>query len=293
MSDTNSPFVYYTDLDNTLFQNLKTDAAGSYPMTEDSKGAPQGYARHDQHQMLNLMVGSGYVIPVTARSHEQMERVNGWVTGREYDIALTDLGATLLVRDNNGDGQWHAVERWQDEYLSKVQGNIRRLTKDYEQIENWLRDADLSSSIRIDMIQLGKLHLPLYIVLSVTHDDPERVQELQKLCRVRFAEPVARATGSYVLHETKDSICLWPTFVSKGAAVKRLQKALVEGLDDSRFDRARDFMGIKNPVNVCIGDSITDLEFMQNGHFMMAPAQSPIAMSSFEMARKEMDKEAL
>jgi len=286
-------FVYYSDLDHTLFQSLKSDAAGIHPMTEDSKGAQQGYARPDQQHLFNLMTGNGYVIPVTARSHEQMERVTGWVTGREYDLALTDLGATLLVRDNNGDAQWHAVERWQDEYLSQVQANIRRLTKDYEQIESRLRDADLLESIRIDMIQLGKLHLPLYIVLSVTHDDPERVKELQQICRVRFAEPIARMAGAYVLHETADSVCLWPTFVSKGKAVKRLQQALVEGLGDSRFDRARDFLNIQNPVNVCIGDSITDLEFMQNGHFMMAPTQSPIALSAFETARKEMDKETL
>lgn len=288
-----TPFVYYTDLDHTLFQSLKSDAAGSHLMTEDAKGAAQGYAREDQHQLFNLMQGSGHIIPVTARSHEQIERVKGWVTDREYDLALTDLGATLLVRDNNGDAQWHAVEAWQEEYLPKVQANIMRLTKDYEQIESRLRDAGLLDSIRIDMIQLGKLHLPLYIVLSVTHDDPERAKELQKQCRVRFAEPIARMTGSYVLHETPDSVCLWPTFVSKGKAVKRLQKALVEGLGDSRFDRARDFMNIQNPVNICIGDSITDLEFMQNGDFMMAPAKSPIAQSCFETARKEMDKETL
>jgi hypothetical protein len=293
MSDISQQFVYYTDLDNTLFQSQKSDPSGTFAMAEDAKGLPQGYAREDQRQLFNHMAKSGYIIPVTARSHEQMERVKGWVTGREYDLALTDLGATLLVRDNNGDGQWHAVDRWQDEYLSQVQNNIRRLTKDCEQVESWVRDADLADSIRIDIVQLGKLHLPLYFVLTVTEQNPERARELQSLCRSRFAEPVARATGAYVLHETENSVCMWPTFVSKGRAVKRLQKALVDGLDDSRFDRARDFMDIQNPLNVCIGDSITDLEFMQNGHFMMAPTQSRIALSSFETARNEMDKEIL
>lgn len=293
MTDSVVPFVYYSDLDHSLFQSLQSDSLGEHPMTEDSKGQVQGYAREDQHQLFNQMINTGIVIPVTARSHEQMERVTGWVTGKEYDLALTDLGASLLVRDNNGDGQWHAVERWHDEYLPLVQGNIRRLTKDYELIDTWIRDADLVGKVSIDLIQLGKLHLPLYIVLSVAKDDPEQMQQLQTLCRKRFAETVARATGAYVLHESENTVCLWPTYVSKGAAVKRLKTALVEGLGDSRFDRARDFLNVQKPVNITIGDSITDLEFMQHGDFMMAPVNSRIAQSAFSLAEREMDKETL
>lgn len=276
MSNTTQPIVYFSDLDHTLFQSLASDARGVTPMAVNGKGEDHSYARRDQQALFAQMIETGIVVPVTARSHEQLERVKGFVTGRAYDLALTDLGASLLVRDNNGDGQWHAVSAWTEHYLPMVNPHIRRLTKDYETIEDWIRNSDLAGQVHIDLIQLGKLHLPLYIVLTV-NADVESLAEKVAQVRHRFAEPIARATGKYGIHETEGQICLWPTFVSKGMAVQRLQVALREGLGDPRFDRARDFLSLEGAVTFGVGDSTTDIEFMQHADFMIVPKKAQIS----------------
>lgn len=292
MTQSASPLVYFTDLDHTLFQSLASDPRGTVPMAVNAKEEDHGFARADQQALFNQMISSGIVIPVTARSHEQLERVNGFVTGQPYDIALTDLGASLLVRDNNGDGLWHAIVSWTESYLQFAHPHIRRLTKDYEIIEDWVRNSELSGQVQIDLIQLGKLHLPLYIVLTVKGEEDVKAQNVSCVRR-RFAEPIARATGKYQIHETEGQICLWPTFVSKGIAVERLQKALRDGLGDERFDRARDYLNLGASVSMGVGDSTTDLEFMRHTDFMVVPKTSQISTILNAQVVKMLDKESM
>lgn len=276
MSTSAKPILYFTDLDSTLFQSRATDPAGIVPMTVDAEGAEHGFAREDQHALLQQMISSGIVIPVTARSHEQLERVTGFLTGQAYDLALTDLGATLLVRDNNGDGQWHAVGAWTEAYMPFINLHIRRLSKDFQILEDWLRGTELEGDVKIDLISLGKRHLPLYLSLMIRKDAEHRAEKTAQI-RHRFAEPMARASGHYALHESEGQICLWPTFVSKGIAVARLREALRDGLDDTRFDRARDYLGLENAVTFGLGDSTTDIEFMNQSDFMIVPKHSQIS----------------
>lgn len=290
MNQPASPIVYFTDLDHTLFQSLASDPRGVVAMAVNQKGEDHGFARLDQQALFQQMINSGVVIPVTARSHEQLERVSGFLTGQPYDVALTDLGASLLVRDNNGDGQWHAIAVWTEAYLQFVHPHIRRLTKDYEIIEDWVRNSELNGEVQIDLIQLGKLHLPLYMVLTVKGNEAQKPENVAAVRR-RFAEPIARATGKYQIHETEGQICLWPTFVSKGIAVQRLQVALREGLGDERFDRARDYLNLESSVSMGVGDSTTDLEFMQHTDFMVVPKTSQISRTLNEEVAKMLDKE--
>ena len=291
MTHSASPIVYFTDLDHTLFQSLASDPRGVVAMAVNPNGEDHGFSRPDQQALFLQMVSSGVVIPVTARSHEQLERVTGFITGQPYDLALTDLGASLLVRDNNGDGLWHAIAAWTESYLQFVHPHIRRLTKDYEIIEDWVRNSELNGQVQIDLIQLGKLHLPLYMVLTVKGEAGDKAEKVATVRR-RFAEPIARATGKYQIHETEGQICLWPTFVSKGIAVQRLQNALRDGLGDERFDRARDYLNLESSVSMGVGDSTTDLEFMQHADFIVVPKTSQISgLLSAEVA-KMLDKEA-
>lgn len=290
MTQSASPIVFFTDLDQTLFQSHASDPRGVLPMAVNVRGEDHGFARPDQKALFDQMIGSGVVIPVTARSHEQLERVTGFITGSAYDLALTDLGASLLVRDNNGDGLWHAISAWTESYLPFVHPHIHRLTKDYEIIEAWVRNSELNGQVQIDLIQLGKLHLPLYMVLTIKGEEGSKAEDLAAV-RHRFVEPIARATGKYQIHETEGQICLWPTFVSKGIAVERLKSALRDGLGDERFDRARDYLNLDSCVSMGVGDSTTDLEFMQHTDFMVVPKTSQISNILNAEVSRMLDKE--
>ncbi len=265
-------FLFLSDLDNTLFQSHRSDASGTLAMTVDGEGNSHGYARQDQQDMFAMMIDQGIVIPVTARSHQQMERVTGWVTGQDYDLAITDLGANLLLRDNNGDGQWHAIESWAEPYIETAKARTETLIRDYQLLtETFLPQAQMSEHIEVDLIRFGKLDIPLYITLSVKGDG------LLDDAIDRFAKPLVKLSGIYTLHTSENVVCLWPNYVSKAIAVSRLLELAIEGTSDSRLHQALNYLSLTERTIVTMGDSATDVDFMLLGHMMLAPTSSEIA----------------
>lgn len=267
-------FLFLSDLDHTLFQSHRADATGTLAMTVDAQGNPHGYARQDQQDMFAMMIEEGIVVPVTARSHQQMERVTGWVTGQDYDLAITDLGANLLLRDNNGDSLWHAVESWSEPYVAIAKERTPRLVRDYQLLtETFLPQAEMSEQVEVDLIRFGKLDIPLYITLSLKGDAFGLLHEVVE----RFAKPLAKLSGIYTLHVSENVVCLWPDYVSKASAVTRLLAIAAEGSSDTKFNLALNYLNLTERSIVTMGDSATDAEFMLLGHMMLTPTNSEIA----------------
>lgn len=267
-------FLFLSDLDHTLFQSQRADATGTLAMTVDAEGKPHGYARQDQQDLFAMMIEHGVVIPVTARSHQQMERVTGWITGQDYDLAITDLGANLLLRDNNGDGLWHAVESWSEPYVQAANARTPTLVRDYQLLtETFLPHSQLSEQIEVDLIRFGKLDIPLYITLSVKGEGETLLQEAVE----RFAKPLAKLSGIYTLHVSENVVCLWPDYVSKASAVSRLIQLAVEGSSDIKLNLALNYLNLNERSIITMGDSATDAEFMLLGNMMLTPTKSEIA----------------
>lgn len=282
----NNRFLYLSDLDHSLFQSLKSDDRGNTPMTVNQDGEPHGFAREDQKDLFEMMKRTGVIVPVTARSHQQMERVSGWQTGQDYDLAITDIGATLLMRDNQGDGQWHAIDKWHEQYLDEISLRTPTLIRDYQMAKDTLLpEAGLSDSVQVDLIALGKRRLPLYFAFAVKGDNAgDKVEYILE----RFAKPIAKLSGIYHLHVTESLICLWPDFISKGQAVERFKEVLKTGLDDERLDRALTYLDLSDRTIITVGDNVTDVEFMKHGHFAMAPKNSDIITHMSDVATKLM-----
>lgn len=279
MTDTTRNFLYLSDLDHTLFQSLRADDRGEHPMAVNGAGEPSSFARKDQKDLFEMMTQTGVIIPVTARSHIQMERVTGWKTGQDYDLAITDIGATLILRDNRGDGQWHAVESWHNSYTDEMSLRSDRLLRDYQMLtDTLLPEAGFSDSAEVGIIRCGKLDLPLYLTISITADKDRYSSEITQKVLDLIAIPLMKMRGMYSLHASDSEICLWPNFVSKSIAVERLKDMIKSGIvADEKLDRALTYLDLGNRSIVATGDSVSDIEFMNSAHFIMMPTHSPIS----------------
>ena len=267
-------FLFLSDLDHTLFQSHRSDATGTLAMTVDAQGNSHGYARQDQQDLFAMMIEQGIVVPVTARSHQQMERVTGWITGQDYDLAITDLGANLLLRDNNGDGLWHGIEAWSEPYAAIAKKRTPTLIRDYQLLtDTFLPQAEMADQVEVDLIRFGKWDIPLYITLSLKGESTALLHQVVE----RFAKPLAKLSGIYTLHVSENVVCLWPDYVSKASAVTRLLDIAAQGSSDPQLNSALNYLNLTERSIVTMGDSATDAEFMLLGHMMLTPTNSEIA----------------
>jgi hydroxymethylpyrimidine pyrophosphatase-like HAD family hydrolase len=268
-----SPFLILTDLDHTLFQSLRSDPMGVFPMAVNKEGEDHGFARQDQKDMFTAMKNMGNIIPVTARSHQQMERVFAWETGQEFDMALTDLGANLLVRDNTGDAKWHAIESWQSESRALLEQNTANLLRDYQLLKDtFLTEAGLSDTVQVDLIAMGNLNVPLYFAMVVKDSQAKTVEHISE----HFAKPLVKLTKRYNLHITNNIIALWPRAISKGQSVTRLFEIIKSGSQDELLASALESLNLEGRSVITVGDNMTDVEFMQHGDMMITPSKSSI-----------------
>lgn len=270
-------FLVITDLDNTLFQSHENDPSGLLPMSTDRDGKNHGYSRKDQSDLLSGLLSIGRIIPVTSRSHSQVERISGWKTGSDFDVAISDLGANLLYRKNteNPDkDEWIAVKAWSDLYKNDIEKHNIKMIKDYKLIMGEIiPEAGLSSEVRVDLIALGKAAVPLYFSMSVDPGSSVGIDYIMD----RFATPISTLSGIYSLEKKGNTICFLPKFISKNKAVERLLEMIRDGVKDPDLRRIVKSLNAKESTVMTVGSDIADHEFMKLGDIMVLSGKSPLA----------------
>jgi len=261
-----SRILFLSDLDHTLFQSHRLDKTGDHPMTRKRDGSSHCFANRAQKALLDMMMTNAFCMAVTARNIDQMRRVCGWDTQQKHDLALTNLGMTLMYRCENG--EWEIVESWSDPYLLEARKRAKTVTGDANTYISLLEkyekgwemklvycDQDESVPYYVEFVQKDKDQRPL---------NPDAVREEASCLQ-----------GSYLVNIDDNKISLWPTYVSKKTAVKRLLSLLECGSEDPRLNAVTEEIGDVDLV-LSAGDSVSDLGFMQVADFMLVPRQSQI-----------------
>ncbi len=269
---TSSQILFLSDLDHNLFQSLRVDPQGMHPMTAKKDGKTHCYANDAQKTLLDLMTKNAFCVAVTARNPDQMMRVVGWNTAQQHDVALTDLGLTMLLREDKG--EWRAVPEWSDQYLRIARGKMLGLQVDFAQFKDTIsaRFGDQASTLSLNMTYCHEApEVPYYFVMQGSSQSPDAT-EIRSVCEQFLGE----CQGDYSYHESENTFAFWPTYVSKEMAVQRLMDCFDHGLNDDGFEKARREKG-KSKLILSSGDSISDLGFMKAAHFWMAPSISQIS----------------
>lgn len=268
------PFLVLSDLDHTLFQSLASDPSGIKPMSVDSSGQPHGFANPHQIEILDQATRDGTVIPVTARCHEKFERVNGLVTGEDFDLALTDLGANLLFRDNRAGAdcnEWEVVESWRAEYFDKIQKHSKSLVSDYNSIIDRIDSSgDISGLVMGEVTTYAKTGIPFYMGFTISEGKALSTDAFVSY----FIEPLIGSSSIYTPYIKDNVVCLWPRFVSKGLAVSRLLDIIENNPESLEIDPRFNLSTLSNRTIITMGDMTNDHDFMRQGHLMVIQTQS-------------------
>lgn len=265
-------FLVLSDLDHTLFQSHASDPTGYKPMAVDANGKNSGFANEHQVHILDQAQRDGTLIAVTARCHSKFERVKGLRSGEVFDLALTDLGATLLIRDNRPEAQsddWVVVDGWGGQYIDKIVSHSELVARDYESTMNHIKSVYGSDcGIHGEMTEYGKTGIPFYAGFTIDKNSGVKIQDFLDM----FIRKLVGAPYIYTLYVKDNVVCLWPRFVSKGSAVLRLLDIIDNNPDSLGIDF--DLSELANRTIITMGDMTHDHEFMRHGHLMVISTKS-------------------
>jgi hypothetical protein len=238
--------IVLTDIDDTLMQTSRkcVDAAAHTLSVgaSNTAGGPSSFMTAKQRKLWSVLESQADVlVPVTARSAQTLSRVN-----LDFpSCAVTDFGATLL----DGAGRLNSV--WQELMLAQ---------------SAQLKQLEVFSFLR-GRVPLGRELLShewrvangVHVFVSFRTQPGQAHLELS--AEVEAGLSAAGQQKAFYLHKTDRDVTVLPRFISKASAVRYLVEQ----------------QGWGSELVLALGDSLSDLGFMTQADYMVAPAASRLA----------------
>jgi hydroxymethylpyrimidine pyrophosphatase-like HAD family hydrolase len=199
-------------------------------------GTQSGFATARQTSFL-AWLRAGTVVPVTARSREVLGRVD-----IEQAPAVVSNGGCIVGADNEIDQEWHSR-------LARLSRDGPSISDIYAQVTQGLSGDDFRHWI------VTENDLDLYIVIKSNRDDYVALAELGQALVPNIPE-------YWRLHGNGNNLAFLPGWLNKRHAVAYL-------IDKHRAQSP------DTPV-IGIGDSSSDVGFMDLCDFAMAPTSSQL-----------------
>ena len=233
--------LVFTDLDDTLFQTARKMAGAPDPAlraTEATNGH-HSYMTRRQDALVGWLLSTTQAIPVTARSTEAMARCR--LPFADHRVCAN--GAVILLPDGTPDRAWAARI---DAACVAAAGTLEALLAEAGRL-----DAG-AGRFRFWLVHEGGR--AVYFCLK-SNGEEAWIDAVEEPLR-------ALAGEGFVPHRNGNNLSLTPSGISKRAAVAHLV---------ARLDPAG-----SRPV-LGLGDSLTDLPFLELCDLMALPAASQIA----------------
>lgn len=241
--------VALVDLDDTLFQTKRkmVDELAQEPYAVgavDRSMTPRSFMTKEQCMLVQWLLNTTNLIPVTARGTGEMARVN--IPFKSWQ-SLTH-GAVILQPNGEYDPEWQAIiERDIEPYQEKLITMQQQITDLFEArgIKGWARiNYEYDKAI--------------YFVMK--HTDSTKLHELNEI-----GDEVEKMFGTdgFYVHRNSNNIAWLPKCISKGRSVEYLLKKLHQ--ENGEF-----------PV-IGLGDSYTDMSFLSLCNWFGMPSQSQLS----------------
>lgn len=247
--------IILTDLDDTLFQTkrkFKDDMqfAKAVVGAFDRQQQPRSFMSAVQKNMLDWLLATAEVIPVTARGTEEVQRIA--IDFNSY--AITTHGAVILDKSHK------PCEDWKKHILQALAAYKERLAALEQHLSAMLDDPSQYPALPCVKAWCRMNHEydhPIYLVMKVSYS--AHIKELNAYAD--WVEETFDLTGFYV-HRNDNNVAWLPECIEKSKAVTYLLKKL----NAAELDR---------PV-LGFGDSLSDYHFMKYCDFMAVPQQSQL-----------------
>jgi hypothetical protein len=243
--------IALVDLDDTLFQTLRkcppeVPSERLVPLGFARDGEPLSFATPRQMNFIEWLGETTWLVPVTARSRDALERAR-----IPYTAAICAHGGVIIGEDGAEDEAWRAHAERQSRELQPVLERLR---------DEVLAEAERAGvALRVRVLCEGQLGL--YVLAK--HEEADDAA----LNRVIDAAS-DRVPAGWTIHRNGNNAALMPPWLGKQHAVAALLPRLRARHPDA-------------PV-IGIGDSITDAPFMALCDFAMIPKGSQLARRSLE-----------
>ena len=236
------PIVFFSDIDDTLIQTQKK-CLNEVKLTTnavDANGQPSSFSTPAQQQLIN-MCNEHIFIPVTGRNKAALDRVSISTNG----FQVIDHGAIVLNEKGDMDEQWATI-------LTEQSLDWHNILEDHlKQVQHIVAKKSLALRCRI-IFDFG---FACYISIK---GNPLDLVKLDEICQ-NFCAIADNAR----VHTNGDNMALLPPFACKKLAVNYLKQNYLTINSETLF--------------IGLGDSNSDLPFMQECHFQMIPPKSQIS----------------
>lgn len=243
--------IVLADLDDTLFQTERKVPSGvsveqCMVGSVDAQGEASGLLTPQQQQFYHWLNSTTELIPVTARSAEQLNRVrlpfSSW--------KIMTQGAVILDANDEPHLPWKekiidAVRPWQEK-LAKLRDEIG------------FRSKEVNLDLLCRVINAYETH-GIYVNVKSRDKSAEGLQAMSNLC-AQYKDSWLTQGGWF--HENGNNISFFVPAVKKEAAVQYLLTHLIPDAS------SRVVMGM--------GDSLTDAAFMELAHWRAFPAKTQL-----------------
>ena len=232
--------VVFVDLDDTLFQTQRKNPQADRLAAVDRDGKPLSFRCGRQEAFLDWLAKDALVVPVTGRSVDAFLRVTLPLGKR----AICSFGGVILDADGQPEPEWHGrmaeAAGGTEDAMDGLLGSV----------------ADAAAGHRVDVRHriIRDAGLPLYI--SVKHNAGDGGETARLATVVSPAVP-----EGWTIHVNGNNMALLPPFLGKAAAVAFFMER---------------FVGEGPVLTVGVGDSLTDVGFMELCDYAVAPTKSQI-----------------
>ncbi len=232
--------VAFADVDDNLITTTRKCPDGGRAVAFDSQGRACGFLTPKQAMFLDMLNANAQIVPVTARSTDGLRRVEIPHSG----YAICSFGGVILTPAGQPEPRWHALMAAQAAFSSSALHQLLGLvTRQCEQ-----RRIDARCRIVADA--------GLELFLSVKHNRKDQA-ELSLL----KDELCAALPQGWQLHFNGNFLAAMPPFLRKEKAVAWFKANLAD----------------PGCLTIGLGDSLTDLSFMNLCDIMLTPNGSQIA----------------
>ena len=250
-----SQCIYLTDLDDTLFRSFRKQADGQTLVRVTT--ATNGHHSHMnpvQQGLFAALRATGTVIPVTARSTDAFARVHLDFGTRR---AILSNGAVILDEEGVAEPDWLA-------HTAHIGRSMETLLSDMSE----LVDKEFGASARSWIVE--EYGAPVYFCVKMNVSEEQKIQSGIKAAADFLASRFD--LSGLQRHSNGNNLSFTPLGISKRDACQHL-------IDRIRSENAATLIGI--------GDSLTDLPFMELCDFIMTPTASQIAGLMAQVSGRE------
>ncbi|MDQ7090124.1 MAG: HAD family hydrolase [Methylococcales bacterium] len=243
----------FLDLDDTVFQTQRKCPPNTVitPATFLKEGSTNSFFTKKQQHLFNLLKANTRLIPTTGRDYASFLRVPSIQT---FDYAIINYGGIILNAEGSVDKAW----------FNLIASKINPLLSELKTLTKYVETMAKTQSIPLKIRLVADFGLTFY--LSIKHHD--RDPEVLKAVSNQIIKPYLNAQQlDFYCHLNDNNLAVFPQFLNKAPAVSYLLQ---------QFNQT-----YANYLSFGVGDSLTDMPYMQLCDYFITPTNSQILQKKF------------